>query len=341
MNKKMKNGSKTSSANWVYVIVHALENLGLDGRKLCKKAQINYEKLKNSELRIPQDYVSLLWKYAVEETQLESIGILVGKNIKLDALDIVGYSLMSSQTLRDSFERLARFQQIISEGVNIRLVSSEHKNYSSIVCQVSGDEIPTASQTFDATIATCVVVSRWLVQQTFCPIQVSFCHSQPSDLQAYQELFQCPLLFNQDKNEILISNDILDQPVPTANKTLARLHDQFLSQYLTQLYPENFSQQVKNQCVALLPSGEPLLDVIAEKLHLSSRTLQRRLSEEGHSFKALLDETRKELAVVYLERKSISLQEITFLLGFTESCNFYRAFKRWYGVPPGKYRESL
>jgi AraC-like DNA-binding protein len=98
--------------------------------------------------------------------------------------------------------------------------------------------------------------------------------------------------------------------------------------------------QVKTKLIQELPSGNISEEIIAEDLYMSQRSLQRRLREEGTTYKELLNETRRDLAAQYIKASSVSINEITYLLGFSEPSNFSRAFKRWTGVSPSEYRQS-
>ena len=99
--------------------------------------------------------------------------------------------------------------------------------------------------------------------------------------------------------------------------------------------------QVRRQLTAQLSSGMANQESIANELHMSLRTLQRKLESEGTTFKRLLEETRKGLAIQYMAESHHSVNEITYLLGFSEASNFSRAFKRWTGQSPSAYREGL
>jgi AraC-like DNA-binding protein len=89
-----------------------------------------------------------------------------------------------------------------------------------------------------------------------------------------------------------------------------------------------------------LRGGDPSLEAIARQMHLSGRTLQRKLQAEGSSFADVLDRTRRSTADVYLRRRELALTEVAYLLGFSEQSAFTRAFQRWYGMPPSRYREQ-
>ena len=95
-----------------------------------------------------------------------------------------------------------------------------------------------------------------------------------------------------------------------------------------------------DKIVERLPDGPPSQQQIAEALHVSNRTLQRRLKDEGTSFMDLLQDTRLQLAQKYLQQRSRSVVETAYMLGFSEPSTFSRAFKRWTGVAPADYRDS-
>jgi AraC-like DNA-binding protein len=97
---------------------------------------------------------------------------------------------------------------------------------------------------------------------------------------------------------------------------------------------------VRDQLIALLPNGTPSESYIAKKLNISERTLQRKLKDQNCSFRELLATTRQSLAYQHLKNLNIPVNEISFLLGYSEEINFARAFKRWTGMNPSKYRNS-
>jgi AraC-like DNA-binding protein len=99
--------------------------------------------------------------------------------------------------------------------------------------------------------------------------------------------------------------------------------------------------QVKSKIVDLLSSGMVTEQDMANALHLSLRSLQRKLHEEGTSYKKILEETRRDLATKYIQNSRLSISEISFLLGFSEISNFSRAFKRWHGQAPSDFRAEL
>jgi AraC-like DNA-binding protein len=150
-----------------------------------------------------------------------------------------------------------------------------------------------------------------------------------------------PIHYSSDRNAIYFDKVDITQRLPTANAELARTNEKIIVDYLSRLDKNNITTQVKAKLLEILPSGHLTEEIILQSLHLSQRTLQRKLKEEGTTFKELLDETRRELAKEYVNDTSLSFSEITYLLGFSEQSNFTRAFKRWQGQSPSAYRGQM
>ena len=146
--------------------------------------------------------------------------------------------------------------------------------------------------------------------------------------------------FEADTNRLCFDKTLVLAPLATAHPELARLNDQTVIDYLARYDRSNITMQVRSQIIEQLPDGRPSQGEIAFNLNTSLRSLQRRLHEEDTSFKELLNDTQRELALSYIRDSNRSLGEITYLLGFSEPSNFTRAFKRWTGQSPAEYRED-
>ncbi len=116
-------------------------------------------------------------------------------------------------------------------------------------------------------------------------------------------------------------------------------HGEILMKHLGRLDQQQLAHQVRRRIVEALPSGRIKEEDIAADLHLSTRTLQRRLIEEGVNFGELLQGIRRELAQNYIDDRQLNVSEIAYLLGFSDQANFTRAFKRWFGATPSDWRK--
>jgi AraC-like DNA-binding protein len=130
----------------------------------------------------------------------------------------------------------------------------------------------------------------------------------------------------------------LEAALPTANSELARACDRIIHEYLARLESGTTSQLIRNRLLNTLSKCEISEEVIAHSLHMSLRTLQRTLKEDGLTFKGLVDDLRHELAIQYIRDSRLAIGESAYLLGFSGPSNFTRAFRRWTGMSPNFFR---
>jgi AraC-like DNA-binding protein len=174
------------------------------------------------------------------------------------------------------------------------------------------------------------------------PLKVGFQYPQPEDVSAYHRLFRAPLEFEQPINFVIFDAALLDQPFPKANPGLFAVLDRYIIELLKKLpRQENIVDSVRQEISDGLRGGDAGLEAIALRLSIAPRTLQRKLKEAGTSHQELLDEMRRELSIHYLQERQMAVCEVAFLLGFSETSAFHRAFKRWTGTTPGEFRRTL
>ncbi|WP_397449218.1 AraC family transcriptional regulator [Pseudomonas sp. NA-150] len=330
---------RTTSASWAMGIVKSLELDGLDCRSLFKELGLNYADLDNSEARFPQDSMTRLWQRAVELSGNPAIGLNMAKVVRPASFNVAGYALMSSQTLKEGFMRLVRYQRIIAESADLsfRLIPEGY----ALILTVHGDHLPPTRQSAEASLASALTFCGWLTGRTLQPRQVLIQGDQPKNMEPYRQAFHAPMTFNAPYDALVFERADMEAPLPTANEAMAQLHDRFAGEYLARFSESRVTHQARQVLCRLLPQGEPKREMVAQTLHLSQRTLQRRLQDEGTSFQTLLDDTRRELAEQYLAQPQMSLLEIAYLLGFADPSNFFRAFRRWFDETPGEYRARM
>ncbi|PAU86451.1 AraC family transcriptional regulator [Pseudomonas sp. WN033] len=334
----MPHSERTTSSSWALAIVQALELSGLDGRALFVELGVDPGLLNDPDARIAQDQMTRLWQLAVERSGDPAIGLNMAQVIRPAHFNVVGFALMSSRTLKDGFARIVRYQRLIGEAADLAL--EVHPDCYRLVMSIHGDRLPAPAQSHDAAMAYALAFCRWMTGRVLMPLEAHFAYPAPAELSAYQALFGCPLVFDAPSYSLSFSRSMMEEPLATGNETLAQLHDQLAADYLMRFERDRVTHQARQVLCRLLPQGEPKREAVASALRMSTRTLQRRLQDENTSYQALLDETRRELALQYLGQRQLTLLEIAYLLGFADPSNFFRAFKRWFGMPPGQYREQ-
>lgn len=186
-----------------------------------------------------------------------------------------------------------------------------------------------------------VLLSRRLTGLDLVPLEMGFQHSKPDDLSAYDRFFRSPLAFDRPVNEMRLDAALIQYPLVQADPGLCTVLDQYAEELLARLpQAESFLDSVRRVISQELRGGDPSLTAIAKQLGYAPRTLQRKLQEAGTSYHTLLDEMRRELSIYYLREAQIAVSEVAFLLGFSETSAFHRAFRRWMGISPGEFRRS-
>jgi len=179
-----------------------------------------------------------------------------------------------------------------------------------------------------------------LMGENFSPVEITLpCAPGPSALMLETRL-HCPLRFGDKQIELVLPRADMEKSLGSANPELSRLNEQVVIKHLSLLDQETLALKVQQKIVDALPSGRVTEQDIAKVLNMSQRSLQRHLAEEGHSFGDILQTTRKELANSYLQDSQLSINEVAYLLGFSEQANFTRACKRWFGASPTAFRKQ-
>jgi AraC-like DNA-binding protein len=312
-----------------------IESYGKDPDPLFRKLYLDPRLAENPHARIPYAKVEALW---VEITALIDdpfIGLKTAELWHPSSSGSLGYAWLASSSLRTAFERVVRYLRVFSEGMQCRI--EEEKGEFSLIHAFHKDSFDIPEQA-DAILATLTALCRINYGQNLNPISVSFTHPAPDDTGEYFSFFRCPVNFSAPDNRITLSQEVVVKRLPSSNPLLVQLNDQIMIKYLAKLDDDNIIERVKVAILDQLPSGQVTDSTVADALYMARRTFHRRIQQENTTFRSVLNEVRQELASQYIQDSSLSLSEISFLLGFAEISSFSRAFKRWTGIAPSTYR---
>lgn len=321
------------------LLADTIEHYGLDFRPIAREAGIDPDKGYTPNDRLPVNKLQKLWHLAVASTGDPCFGLTYASFIQPAALHGLGLAWLASDTLKDGLNRLVRYQRVVSTALDIQL--EEHRTSYHLIFHSTAYSYQPASASIDAILASFFRMCRITAGPDIQPIRVMFSHKKPDCAERFNEFFGTEVEFAADDNRIVFDRETLENPLSTAHPELARVNDQMVIEYLRHFDKEVISTQVRAQIIEQLPSGMPHQEKIAQALNLSLRNLQRKLQTEGTNFKELMDETRRELAIQYLKGSDRPIIEIGFLLGFSETSNFSRAFRRWIGISPQQYRNTV
>src|SRR5262245_28424472 len=330
---------RATSAVWVRSTVDMLAAEGLNVGALLAGAGIDAKMLDAPGARVASDQISRLWELAAEQSGNPAIGLAQHNIVRPASFDVVGYAMMSCADLRAAFERLIRYLLILSDALTMTL-TKEHGRYR-IAFEMFGGSRPVPRQRVEYIVVTLVGFCRWISARDVQPVAIELPYPAPADVARYRAAFNCAVTFGAPITSLLFAEADLTTALPTSNPRLAELHERFAGDYLRHFDHAQTSYRAREVIIRRLPDGEPRRNEVAGELHMSERTLQRRLEQEATSFLQLLDDTRRELAEQYLGRLHLSLGQAAYLLGFADQTSFFRACKRWFDLSPGQYRSQL
>ena len=331
---------RTISAAWVKGVADMMSAQGLNTRSLFAQAGMDIAVLQDPAARIPADSFSQVWDLAVAQSGNLHLGLDRLLAARYGYLDVVGHALASAPCLRAGFERLARQMAVVSDAATFALQEEGTQGFWLILGHI-GTARPVPRQRVEYGMLTLLMLCQWLTRQKVEPLAVEWVYPAPANPGPLRVAFGVPMLFDQPASRMLLTRQDLLSPIPTHNSSLWELHGRLVEERLDELGQTHIRTRVRSELARVLHQGEPRRDAIAARLHLSDRTLQRRLLAEASSFAQLLDETRCELARQYLSDTHRGLGEVADLLGFADQSNLFRACRRWFGMPPGQYRAQL
>ena len=319
------------------VFVRLVQMHGIDAHALFREAGIDCALLRDPGARIPSDAADVLAARAAARIPDPAFALRSARCWHPSNLGALGHAWLTSSTLRTGLQRLERYGRILGERAQFRLANGRD-GLRFIYDHRRTDALLRATGT-DFVLALIVDMCRMNYGASLRPVEVRLSRDRPADETPWRQYYGCPVRFNAREDSFLLSQRVADEELPSANRQLAGTLDRMLQQQLAALDRDNIPARCKATLLEQLSSGEISEDGMAKALHMSRRTLQRKLAEAKLSYQKLVDDTRRELAQSFLQDPQMSVSEVTFLLGFSGQSAFTRAFKRWTGVSPTAYRE--
>ncbi|MGI9280286.1 MAG: AraC family transcriptional regulator [Endozoicomonas sp.] len=334
--ERSENASTLNS--WALPLVDALREQGCPVEAMLEEAGIHPDLLRRAGSRIPVDSMTLLWKAAARETDNPAIGLSVMDHVNTSHLFAFSYVVQTSANIREALEFIARYSAVISTAVTVEM--QETHDYVELLYRVP-EHLPAPSyEAMDAFAGVTLMRMTKNLNVSLSQVHyVALPRPTPMDPTLWTSKLPCPVRFDSDFLRLSFHREILEYSIPTASADIANANKEILSRYLEEM-SRDFLPRVRGHITHMLVAGEPTLEAVAQLLNMSPRNLHRKLQAENTSFRELLDEIRKKRALSEISQPGKPLTQIAHELGFHDSSSFSRAFKRWTGETPKKYREE-
>jgi AraC-like DNA-binding protein len=262
-------------------------------------------------------------------------GLSFGLRVGGAGFGLLGVAAATAPTLRDSVRQLRRFESLTST-LGHMTVQMHGRHLVSLCWQPADPATPPAVA--EAILAGWVSFGRYLLDERVDVVGVGFAHRAPASVSAYEAALQCPVRFGVGLNSVTLAANLLDARPRFAEPVISTALDDWLDRctlgVATPPQRQPTARRVAQVLAGRLALAEANEDSVATVLQLSRRTLQRRLTEEGSNFRALLDAARAQHAIVGVLRGGVSLAQLGAEIGFDEQSSLCRAFRRWTGYAP-------
>ena len=323
---------------WAVAASHALDAIGLNGDKLLKESGVDLSQDYACDVRYSSEQTRYFWSLALKETQREDIGLHVAQFVSPITFHALGFSMWASATLYDALNRMVIFDTLLNDGCSLTFEKDEKFATFSLSVHQGEEGDLVSAQGVDYFLAAVVKILTDMQNSVFSPIAVSLQRKAPKESTPWQKTFNCPVSFNCTENNIVFELALLNKLLPNGNIALATENDKLVSQYIQQHQFKNTVRTLEAKLIELMPSGIVGIDEVAKAMGLNTRSLQYKLVQLETSFTQVLNTVRQGSAKRYLQSSDKSVNEIAYLLGFSEPSHFNRAFKRWYQQTPSDFR---
>jgi len=319
----------------MFLYLHALK---VDIDAFLYSLGVDTDMVKAPDTRLPIETYLLIQDEAAEHVHDPYFGLHMGEFAEAGSWSILGYMMMNCKTLGEAFEKSGRYSRIIGNLIEARVDLKFNK--VKVVFFTLPHAPKMSRHCFEATFSSSVRMMRSLTGVQINPVEVTFIYPEPASRSEYERIFQCPVKFGQRDNSITLDMRIADIPIQLANPSLLDHFEKYAQDFLAEMDRNDEHTRAVTKIILSKLDDEALsINKVAKEMAVSVRTLQKRLEDEGVAFSDLHKDIRQRLAQKYL-RENYTVEQITYLLGFSEPSVFRKAFKKWSGVTPREYRES-
>ena len=314
-----------------------LKSLGVDPDEVLSDSGIEPELFSDPGNLITYKARDRLFQQSVVRTGCPYFGLLVGKRMDLSSLGLVGLLMKTSPTVEAALRNLGDYLHLHAQGAVITLKLDD--DLAMLTYHTFESGLEAADQTGDGAVAMMLNVLRSLCGPGFRPIEASFAHRKPADIEPYRKVLRTPLYFDAEQYALVFPRTCLNIRPPGSDSDLQRLLKEQIDT-LDSAHSLNLPDQVRSVLRSALTTGRATEQQIAALFSMTPRTFARRLKEQGTSFHELIDECRFEISRQMLTNTSRSVAEIGVSLGYSRASSFIRAFRRWSGCTPGQWRRN-
>jgi AraC-like DNA-binding protein len=311
---------------------------GQEPAALYARFGVSPEQLVDDEARVPTSLTRQIWQELPGLVGANDFGLSVARRTEtVSAFGVLGHVLRSAETLAEGMRAAIRYQRLLSDSTDIRWSETTELVRLAFVARDPAFAAPRHSIEF--VFGSMILAIRAATGRSLTPRQLTCRHAKPDDDSEARRMFGCYPTYGASLDEIAFGRADMELPLQSCDPYLSRLFLSRAAQLDERLSrAPSITARVRQLLSDSMQRGEVGVGEIASRLRLSPRSLQRRLRDEGTSYKDVLDGLRRDLAKRHLEEGKLTQQQIALFLGYSQQSAFHNAFVRWTGRSPGAYR---
>ena len=332
------------NGRFVMNLVQFAAQLGADRQALVDLSGQPAEVLCREDCKLDAEVYNRVMEACVEQTGDPYFGLHAGEHMNLAAAGLMLQIAQTSATVKQALEYAVAFANLGCSALPSRLLEEEaFYKFTLTPDKLWEQQSPVAVEhTLHGYIAFTIREYHSLTRYKHYPKEVWLRMKRPQNPAELERVLHCPIKFEQVDNALLLDKKQVEEKVTTSDFGLLQVLVAHAERKLEQLEESaGFYEVVKRSVMNLVKPEFPTIEQVAAHLNMSVRTFQRKLKEEGHSYKALIDELRQDFAKNYLQKQDITISEVAYLLSYADTSAFTRSFKRWTGQTPKEYRDAL
>ena len=331
------------SISFVYRLLNYANSRGVESETLMSNAGVDLAAANRYSNKISASCYFDILDEAIRLTDDPYFGLHMGEFFEWRDLSNLcyimnlGYIMSSCRNLGEAMEKASDYLSFIEGPFDSKIIPAG--NQTEIIFRTKHEKQVHINHCIDEALSSFVKIVRSITNKVVRLKEVKVSHETPEDPGEYKRIFSCPVLFDQETTALVFhSRDLAVPIVAEDTKLFPVTANSSKNPYETIDGMKAYSKQISILLFEQLKKGSPCIKQIAKELGMSVRCLQMKLNREGETFSHIVRNVRKDLAKTYLIDKDYTIDEITYLLGFSDPSVFHRAFKNWTGVTPGKFR---
>jgi AraC-like DNA-binding protein len=326
----------TLAGAWTQFVLRGLEACGVDARAICQRCGLAYAELDDPDARVPRDASGLVWREAARTTRDPLLGLHAAMRMPIGLNNLLAHLVMVSPTLLDGFQRAGRYQRTLTHA-NVLSVRPHGDDAALVLTRIDGD-LPVTHHEIEFQATLLARFGAFVLGDAWRLAEVRFAHAAPPGGPAeHVRALRCPVQFGAGENLLVVPREVITYPSPHHSPGMVRALEAQVAASEERLGTPSITGEVR----ARLRDGQRCracdVSTIAAELHVSVRTLQRRLGEEGTRFSEVLDATRRDVALELLA-EGATLERTARAVGLSGARALIRATRRWTGRTPDALR---